>query len=342
LKYRYTILFFVLASLISWILMAGMSIRAYFSLLFALFAIQIFLNFLLETYLGSKLKAKYFTIIIAPGTVIHEMSHALVAKALGCDITKISFFTGGKKSVLGFVQYTQPADRVKGIRSLLISFAPFFGCGVFLIAILNYLALNYPGLEQITPGMVDPGSLGGVVQTAGLIITRFYEQLLYLDISNILILFLLYLEFSFALGSAPSLQDISGAANSIFEYKLEALSIFMLLASVLLIVEYGPTLDAQFMLFSQAVVTALKWFILILMISTLMLFVAVPLSYLFVETAEIRGIVKVIPPLLFFIVYICLVKYLGTDILISLITSMGAYLLALLVIGHPRYFFREG
>jgi hypothetical protein len=341
LKYRYTILFFVLAAALSWLLMAGLELRAYISLLFALFAVQIFLNYLLESYLVSKLKAKYFTIIIAPGTVIHEMSHALVAKALGCDITKISFFTGGKKSVLGFVQYTQPADRVKGIRSLLISFAPFFGCGVFLIAILNYLALQNSGLEQITPEIMEITSANDVLNAASFIVTRFYDQLIYLDITNIGILVLLYFEFSFALGSAPSLQDISGAANSIFEYKLEALSIFMLLLSLLLLVEFGPKLDSHFELFSQAALTGMRWFLLILMISTLMLFVAVPLSYLFVETTDIKGIAKVIPPTLFLIIYIILISYASTGKVISLLVSVGAYLLSLFVIGHPRYFLRE-
>jgi hypothetical protein len=77
------------------------------------------------------------------------------------------------------------------------------------------------------------------------------------------------------------------------------------------------------------------------MISTLMLFVAVPLSYLFVETTDIKGIAKVIPPTLFLIIYIILISYASTGKVISLLVSVGAYLLSLFVIGHPRYFLRE-
>ena len=340
-KYRYIIAFFAISAILSYLLLSELSIQPYITLMFALFTVQLSLNYVLEKYLGSELRNKYFNMIIAPGTVIHEASHALVAKMLGCEITNISFFSAKNSGVLGFVEYTQPADRVKGVRSLLISFAPFFGCGVFLIAILNFLALNYPGMEQIGPGLVEVGSLNQFINTLEQIIARLYGQLLYLDLTNPALLIVLYLEFSFALGSAPSLQDIAGASKSILEYRLEALSMALLVVSVLLIIEYGPILDPSFSTLSEAALLSMKWFTLVLMISTIMLFASVPLSYIFVETAEIKGPLKIVPLVVFFIVYVFLAKFLAVGAVVTVATSVGAYLLSLLLIKKPEYFIRE-
>jgi hypothetical protein len=335
--------FFAVLSAVCWFLLQDFSVRNYVSLLFALFALQVILNDLLESYLVSKLKSKYFNLVIAPGTIVHEASHALVAKLTGCDITKISFFNYSKKNggVLGFVEYAQPADGHQSIRSLLIGIAPFFGCGIFLIAILNYLALSNPELGLVGPSLVEIGDADKIISSINLILARFYEQLLFLDLSNPAILFLLYLEFSFALGSAPSPKDISGAFDSLLENKLEAFSIALFVLSAVLVIEYAPQLWDQGDKISQPALAGLKWIILILMISLVMLLVAMPLSYVISENAEIRGIVKVIPPLLFLLAYFLMTRFLEMSAEIVLLSSAVVYLVPLFVLRHPEYFLKD-
>ncbi len=334
-------LFFALLAAVCWYLLESFSIRNYVSLIFAFFALQVLLNDFLESYLVSNLKSKYFNLVIAPGTIVHEASHALMAKVTGCDITKISFFNFSQKGgVLGYVEYAQPADGHQSVRSLLIGIAPFFGCGIFLIAILNYLALTHPQLGLVGPGMVDISSADRILSTINLILTRFYDQLLFLDLSNPAILVLLYLEFSFALGSAPSPKDISGAFDSFLENKLEAFSIALFILSAILVIEYAPQLWEHGNQITEPALAGLKWIIFILMLSSAMLLAAMPVSYIISETAEIGGVLKIIPPMLFVLAYFLMTRFLDVRVEIVLLSSLIAYLLSLFVLRHPEYFIK--
>lgn len=336
-------LFFALLAAVCWYLLADFSVRNYVALLFAFFALQVLLNEILESYLVSNLKSKYFNMVIAPGTIVHEASHALMAKITGCDITKISFFSFSQKNgILGYVEYAQPADGHQSIRSLLIGIAPFFGCGIFLIAILNYLALSHPQMDLVSPALVDISSAENILSSINLILTRFYDQLLFLDLSNPAVLLLLYLEFSFALGSAPSPKDISGAFDSFLENKLEALSIALFVLSAILVVEYAPQLWEHADKITEPAMAGLKWMILILMISSAMLLAAMPVSYILSENAEIRGVLKIIPPLLFISAYFLMTRFLETRVEIVLLSSLVAYLLSLFVLRHQDYFISGG
>jgi len=181
--------FFAITAAVSWLILKDFSVRNYIALIFALFAAQVLLNDVLESYLVSKLKTRYFNLVIAPGTIIHEASHAIMAKLTGCDITRISLFNHSQKNgILGYVEYAQPADGHQPIRSLLIGIAPFFGCGIFLIAILNYLALSNPQLSPVNPSILEIRGADEILSSMNLILVRFYDQLLFLDLSNPIIL----------------------------------------------------------------------------------------------------------------------------------------------------------
>lgn len=334
--------FFALLAAVCWFLLADFSVRNYVALVFALFAAQVLLNDLLESYLVSKLKSKYFNLVIAPGTIVHEASHALLAKLTGCDITKMSFFNYSKKNgILGYVEYSQPSDGHQSIRSLLIGIAPFFGCGIFLIAILNYLALSNPQMELISPAIVDIGGADQILSSMNLILGRFYDQLLYLDLSNPAILILIYLEFSFALGSAPSPQDISGAFDSLLNNKLEAFSIALFVLSAILVIEYAPQMWEHGDKISGPALSGLKWVLLILMISLVMLLVAMPLSYIVSENAEIRGPVKLVPLILFILLYYSLTRFIDARVEIVLLSSVVLYLVSLFILRNPGYFLKD-
>jgi len=341
-KNPYVILIFALSAVTSWYALEGFSVRNYVALIFGLFAFQVLLNDLLESYLIKKLKAKYFNFIIAPGTVVHEASHALVAKTAGCDITKISFFNPWQRNgVLGFVEYMQPADRFQPMRSLVIGLAPFFGCGIFLIAILNYLALEHPGMHPIGPELINVGDTNAILSTITLLLTKLYEQIIYVNLSDPAMIIVLYLEFSFALGSAPSPQDISDAFKSVLKYRLEGLSMVLFIISAILFIEYAPGLWSYGSVFSAYAVLGLKWMILVLLISSAMLLISIPTSLVITETAEIKSIYKAIPPLLFLLTYFAATKFLDTPVETVLLASLFVYGISLFILRHPEYFLSE-
>jgi len=344
-KNIYIAILFVALAAASWYAFEEFSIRNYIPLILVLFSAQILLNDVLEIHIVSRLKSKYFNLVIGPGTVVHELSHALAAKITGCSITRISFFNPGQGGgILGYVEYVQPADRFQPLRSIIIGFAPFFGCGLFLAAILNYLALQHPGMDLVKPDIVEIGDVDAVISTMNVILTRFYDQLLYLDLSDPCILLLLYLEFSFALGSAPSTKDISDAFSSLLRHKLEALALLLFLISGILLIEYGPQLMEHGDFIPGLAVVALKWMILVLMISSSMLLVAIPLSYMIVETAQIRGAFKIIPPALFVLVYFLMTKYAvnyaEVSVEMALLSSTVVFLVSLLILRNPQLFIK--
>ena len=341
-KNPYVLAFFTIAALASWFGLEEFTIRSYVALLFGFFAFQVLLNDLLESYLIKKLKAKYFNFLIAPGTAVHEASHALVAKATGCDITKVSFFNPSQKNgVLGFVEYMQPVDRFQSMRSLVIGLAPFFGCGIFLIALLNYLALEHPGMQQIGPDLVDVGDISAMASTITLILAKLYQQLLYVNLADPAMILILYLEFSFALGSAPSPQDISDSFNTMLKYKLEALSMVLFVISAILLIEYGPGLSDYGSIVSANAILAFKWTILLLMLSSAMLLIAIPLTLLITETVEIKGVYKILPAALFVAIYFAARQFLDVPVETILIASGFVYVLSLFVLRHQEYFLNE-
>jgi len=132
-----TMLAFLAVSWALWHLLDGYAYRLMFSAVLLLFAVQITLSDILEDILISKVgyRTRWFTLLIAPGTVLHEMCHLLAALATGCTVTKAAMFRPNPRTgVLGYVSYTQPADKWVVFREFIVGFAPFFGCGILLLA----------------------------------------------------------------------------------------------------------------------------------------------------------------------------------------------------------------
>jgi len=140
---------------------------------------------------------------------------------------------------------------------------------------------------------------------------------------------------------APSPKDISGAFASLLDNKLEALEIALFVISLILVVEYAPQLWGYGERISGPVLAGLKWVILILMISLVMLLVAVPLSYVISENAEISGPAKLVPPLIFVGAYYAMTRFIEAQAELVLLSSVVLYLVSLLVLRHPEYFLRD-
>ena len=128
---------------LSWLLwhfLEGFDYRMMFAAIPLLFTAQITLSDALENILISKVgyRTKWFTLLLAPGTILHELCHLMAALATGCTVTKAALFKPNPSTgVLGFVSYTQPDDKWVVFREFIVGFAPFFGCGLclFLLSI---------------------------------------------------------------------------------------------------------------------------------------------------------------------------------------------------------------
>ena len=149
------ILFFGLASYGLFRLTEGYALQPYVAFLPALLAVQIFLSDFLHLYLEYEVRVgrRWFNLLIAPGTILHELSHLFAAVFTGCYITRVSLFKPNPRTgLLGFVEYTQPRDKWIVFRNFLVGFAPFFGCGLILLIFQYFISGGeYFDLDAIQP-----------------------------------------------------------------------------------------------------------------------------------------------------------------------------------------------
>lgn len=108
-------------------------------------------------------RAAYYTyaILLLPGTIVHEVSHWLIARILGVPASRPSIRpqVRGNNVVLGYVQVAQTDP----IRQSLIGAAPIF-IGSILIVLI---AQNVFGFEDARTLLAGVRSVRGVVQTIG-------------------------------------------------------------------------------------------------------------------------------------------------------------------------------
>ncbi|MBN2014681.1 MAG: hypothetical protein JW778_05830 [Candidatus Altiarchaeota archaeon] len=261
---------FVLLSIVAWHFLDGFVLRNYVALIPLLFAIQILLNDFIEVYLYAKLKAVWFRLLIAPGTILHEVSHAVAAKLTGCQITSLSLFRfRSHDGNLGSVEYEQPRDSLSVIRCFVVGFAPFFGCGIVLVALMNF-TLEYHSGGFITPALVEANNLSPILDSMYSIVKAFYQQFSYVA-SKPIVFLLLYLQVCFGLGSAPSSVDFKGVFSSLLRRPLGTIVLLLFLAAVFYLSEYPLT--------AHYVVLAFRWILFILLVSISLLLSSIPLIY---------------------------------------------------------------
>jgi len=97
----------------------------------------IFLGYFLERFLISILGFKIFRLMIIPGIIIHETSHAIVAKIFGSQIRSFHVF----KIEGGEIKYSQPIFPL--ITNPLISLAPILGCSAALYLTGIFLGFDF-------------------------------------------------------------------------------------------------------------------------------------------------------------------------------------------------------
>ncbi|MFH1126227.1 MAG: hypothetical protein V1703_03810 [Candidatus Altiarchaeota archaeon] len=222
----------ILFSVLNWFLFKSFEIRAYYAVIPALLGLQLFFSKIVEYLLLSKVgSTRWFALLVLPGTILHEISHAAAALITGCKITSLSLFSFNLKTgVLGSVNYVSKKSKVSFIRDLLITFSPFFGCGMAMVVLSKYLFQNPVGIDLHQMGIQDV--IYQLVESLRLIVSQ-YSQI---GLSNLLKDVALYLQLCFAFGAAPSSFDFDGlltfARRNVFGLLL---TIFILLSLAILV-----------------------------------------------------------------------------------------------------------
>ena len=135
-----------------------------------------------------------YILLMLPGTIAHETSHALAALLMGARITKFSVIPSG--DTLGHVEYTVP--KIPIIGNVVISIAPLIGCPAILLLISIYSGLNFD---------LHPDSFDILTETRFLL-DGTYSFITGLDYQNWKTYVFLYLALTLGAGAAPSKTDI--------------------------------------------------------------------------------------------------------------------------------------
>lgn len=313
--------FFVLLSIVSWCFLGGHPLGGYVAAIPILFSLQILLNDFIESYLFMKLDTFWFKLIIAPGTILHELSHACAAKLSGAQITSLSLFNLRSRSGnLGFVEYTQSPDFLSVVRSVFVGFAPFFGCGIVLLALLN-MVWGPPGI--LSSLVLEPSNAASIRNVVFEVVLLFYQQFL-LIAENPALALILYLQVCLGLGAAPSSADFKGTLASAVKHPLGSF-ILLSLAAAVLYLGYHP-------MTSEAVVSVFRWILLILILSTSLLIASIPLIFLGAAFTQVSFLKKTLSASL------ALLTYLLSE---SLLFSAGAFFLVLFLFRYSWLIVKE-
>ncbi|MGQ3684294.1 MAG: M50 family metallopeptidase [Candidatus Loosdrechtia sp.] len=175
----------------------------YFLLAIGLILI-VLLSFTIHELWFKYVNNRIIKIFLFPGTVIHELSHAIMCLATGTTIKELNLYSSGDKGI----KYDRP--KVPGIFDFIITSAPVFGCVAFIHLIPRvlsnpiYFKTAYPKkLHDTFGGFLE--SLHHLYTTVLSNLVTFKEQF---DISNIQHILFLILMIIFTVSIAPQKQDI--------------------------------------------------------------------------------------------------------------------------------------
>jgi hypothetical protein len=159
--------------------------------------LQAIVLYLISEYLHRSLSygsKTLYVILMFPGTIAHETSHAVVAFLMGASITKFSVIPSG--DTLGHIEYTAP--KIPLIGNAAISIAPLIGCPAILLLISRYFGVHFD---------FPPASFDIIAESRFLLDGTFYF-ITGLDYFNLKTYAFLYLALTLGAGAAPSKTDI--------------------------------------------------------------------------------------------------------------------------------------
>lgn len=154
-----------------------------------LIVLIVILSFLIDFLLSHSFFGKGYRIFVAPGIILHELSHALLCFFTGAQMTRISFFdkTGGS------VQHHPSKIPVLG--PIAISIAPF----IFGATAIYFLSREIG---------IDGQNLSAVDMSATGVISFFKTALANFDFKDIKTIVIFYLVLSVSVTMTPSFQDL--------------------------------------------------------------------------------------------------------------------------------------
>jgi hypothetical protein len=289
-----TTIIFILISAGLWHLLDGYSYRALFSIIPLLFAIQLMLSDSIEELLirHTGYRSRWFPILIAPGTILHEMCHLAAAMLTGCTITHVALFKPNPQTgVLGYVSYTQPKDKWLVLRQFIIGFAPFFGCGTMLLLFNQYAGGDLMNLISTRPIMNPEQAL----EYARTLVESVTQTLLAVNLKSMWVPILVYLQVCFTAGAAPSGQDLRGAFSSPFKNITSAVYFTALAALTILLSEKTYALLGYEQAIADAIGITLRFTATILLLTLALQAMVIPLAQMMSALQKIAGIAKTIP-----------------------------------------------
>lgn len=177
-------------SLPNWLMNFGrinISLSDHVTVLLILILSVVIMSYIINMILISSIGGIY-RIFIAPGVIVHEMSHALGCMITGAKINSINVF----KSDGGEVKHTP--SKIPVIGPIIISLAPF-AIGAFLI----YLLAKFVGINSIQ-AEVQPTLLQDPIK-------NIWMMLQTIDFHQIRSWLALYLIVTIAVTMTPSTQD---------------------------------------------------------------------------------------------------------------------------------------
>jgi len=284
------IAFFLLLSYGLWRLTEGFAVQQYVAAVPALLAVQIFLNDFLMLYLSYEVEVgrRWFSLLIAPGTILHELSHLVSALVTGCYITDVSLFKFNPRSgLLGYVGFTQPKDKWLVVRNFLVGFAPFIGCGIVLLAASYLIGGGLSGFD-----LVRVDSYASVYASFLEMLSDYLEKIFTYVLPHPLLWAVVYVQFCVALGSAASTQDIKIFFTSLLRHPISTLFLVLLLYCGLQLSESETEiLDVSI---QSIFLTLLSAVLFILLYSIMVLSCSLPVVYLGDKFLEIAFSERVI------------------------------------------------
>ncbi len=217
------------------------SYTSHFVLLLVWFLLISFLTnyFLVNSFLGT-----VYRIFVAPGVILHELSHALFCLITGAKITKISFFEKDG----GSVEHTESKLPILG--SILISSAPFF---IGLIAI--FFMARKLGLREVDLNAIKI-SYDSVIHFTKTILS----QIDYHQRANWIVL---YLAFSVLVTMTPSKKDLGNMTAALF---LSGIVLFLIHTFIPFHINFGFVPVAQVLILLDTIMVLLILMLVLSMI----------------------------------------------------------------------------
>jgi hypothetical protein len=162
-----------------------------------LILLQAIALYLISEYLHRSLSSAsetLYIVLMLPGTIAHETSHAITALLMGARIIKFSVLPSG--NTLGHVEYTSP--KIPYIGNAAISFAPLLGCPAILLLTGRYFGVHFD----------FPSGASDILAETRFLIDGTFSFITGLDYLNWKTYVFLYLALTLGAGAAPSKTDL--------------------------------------------------------------------------------------------------------------------------------------